>query len=152
MGRGERKGCIACAQYALWRVTWSVQHRLGQDLSCLCHGANTLGGTLSKQRLSHWLCVGIEMACEAVGHPLPRGESRLHSGSSGLYCSLQRNRSRGYLCSCVLVDTSPLIRFYLLDMSLNVLAQSVLREGLELRKIDAGLRGMVPFRSVSLFL
>lgn len=93
----------------------------------VCHGANALGRPLSKQRLSHWLCEGIETAYEAAGRTMPHGV-RAHS-TRGVAASTALFRGIGVEDICAAASwssPSPFIRFYLLDMSSNSLARSVL--------------------------
>lgn len=93
----------------------------------VCHGANALGRPLSKQRLSHWLCEGIETAYEAAGRTMPHGV-RAHS-TRGVAASTALLRGIGVEDICAAASwssPSPFIRFYLLDMSSNSLARSVL--------------------------
>ena len=91
------------------------------------HGASTHGRPLSEQQLSHWHCEAIEAVYKAAGQPLPQGV-KAHS-TRGVAASTALFRGTGVedtYAAASWSSPSPFIRFYLLDMSSNSLARSVL--------------------------
>lgn len=90
----------------------------------MCYGAAALGRPLSKQRLSHWLC--IERAYPTEGRSLPLGITGHSSrGDAASACRL-RGVEVDVICAAALRSTpAPFISLrYVLGLSL---AQSVLR-------------------------